>query len=165
MLGHLGQLRYVLQRLAQRGGGKRELTVDFQLGADGALALFLVRRRRVGSLLRRDVVGVLQFRPGRQAVRLDDAGIARLGLHAECLAHRACDDLQLLLVLVGKSDEHHEEAQHQPHQVGEGHEPAVPSAMCIAALLLGHWLLSGPPLPADQAGTGSPSSSRCFSGR
>ena len=56
--------------------------------------------RRGRSVLRLDLAGVLQPRPGRQTVDLDDAGIADRGLHAERLAHRAGDDLQLLLVLV-----------------------------------------------------------------
>ena len=69
--------------------------------------------------------GVLEPRPRRQAEYLDDAGIAHVVLHAEGVAHRAGDDLQLLLVLRGKRDQHHEEADQQAHQVRESHEPAV----------------------------------------
>jgi hypothetical protein len=45
---------------------------------------------------------VLELGPGRQALRLDHARIARL-LYAERIAHGTGDDLQLLLVLVGKA--------------------------------------------------------------
>src|SRR6478672_11589934 len=54
------------------------------------------------------------------------------------IAHRARDDLELVVVHRGKRDEHHKEAHHQAHQVGEGHEPAVPSSMRVATFLLGH---------------------------
>src|ERR1700722_16713105 len=109
--------------------------------------------------------GVLQLGPRRQTIGFDDSGIARLGLHAERVAHRARDDFELVFVHGGERDEHHEEAHHQTHEVGKGHEPTVASSMRIAAFFLGHRLFPGPPLPADQAGTGSPSSWRCFSGR
>ncbi len=138
VLGHLGQFRHVLQRLAQRGRGERKVAVDLDLRARRAVAVLLIRRRRVGGVLGLDVVDVLQPRAGRQAVGLDDTGVARLALHAECVAHGAGDDLQLVGVLRRERDEHHEEAHHQAHQVGEGHEPAVTATVSIAALLLGH---------------------------
>jgi hypothetical protein len=35
-----------------------------------------------------------------------------------------CDDFSFFRIL-GGGDEHHEEAHHQSHQIGKGHEPAV----------------------------------------
>ena len=75
--------------------------------------------------------GVFQLGPGRQAVDLDNARIAHIVLHAEGVAHRAGDDLKLLLVLIGKRDQHDEEADEKPHQIGEGDEPAVAAAVCF----------------------------------
>src|SRR5690606_41961807 len=41
----------------------------------------LFRSRRIGrGIFRRDVLDILQLRPGRQAVGLDDAGVAHSGL-------------------------------------------------------------------------------------
>ena len=99
------------------------------------LTLQIVRAGRVGGLLGIDLGDVLQRRLRRRAVLLDDAVVAHL-LHAEGLAHRAGDDLQLLLVLRGERDQHHEEAHHQRHKIGERHEPAVTSS--VAASLLRH---------------------------
>ena len=73
--------------------------------------------------------GVLQLRPARQAVDLDDAGIAGDGLRAERLAHGTGDDLQLLLILGRERDQHDEEADQEAHQVGKGDEPAVTAAV------------------------------------
>ncbi len=67
-------------------------------------------------------------RVGR-AEHFDDAGIAYVLLHAEGVAHGTGDDLELLLVLGGERDQHHEEADQQPHQIGEGDEPSVPAAV------------------------------------
>ncbi|MGY4352889.1 hypothetical protein ACVWXM_009382 [Bradyrhizobium sp. GM7.3] len=75
------------------------------------------------------MIDVLQPRAGRQPVGLDDAGIARFGLDTEGVAHGACDDLQLVGILGRERDEHHEEAHHQAHQIGEGHEPAVTASV------------------------------------
>jgi len=166
VLGDFGQFRHVLQRLPQRSGGQREFTIDRQAGAVCTAAIVLVRGRVGGGILRRNMIDVLQLRPRRQAVGFDDAGITHLGLHAERVAHRARDDLELVVVHGGEGDEHHEKAHHQAHEIGKGHKPAVPSPVCGAAFFLGHYLSfpdrRHPPL---HAGTGSPSSWRCFSGR
>ena len=77
--------------------------------------------------------GIFELRPCRQPVDLDNAGIAHIVLHAEGVAHRAGDDLELLLVLIGERHQHDEEADEQAHQVGEGNEPAVTAAVCFLA--------------------------------
>ena len=68
VFGDFGQFRHVLQRLAQRRRGQREFAVDLEAGARGGAALLFVRGRRIGGVLRRNVRGILQLRPGRQAV-------------------------------------------------------------------------------------------------
>ncbi len=129
VLGGFGQFRHVLQRLPQRRCRQRERLIVFEFGAILAVTVLFVRRRRRGCILGLDMGGVLQLRPRRQAVDLDDAGIAHIGLHAEGVAHRAGDDLQLLLVLIGEGDQHDEEADQEPHEVGKGDEPAVAAAV------------------------------------
>ena len=57
---------------------------------------------------------VLELGPGRQTQHLDHAGITHAVLHAESVAHRAGDDLQLGLILGGKSDQHDEEVTSRP---------------------------------------------------
>ena len=74
---------------------------------------------------------ILELRSRRQAIDLDDAGIAHVVLHAERVAHRTGNDLQLLLVLVGEGDQHDEEAHEQAHEIGEGDEPAVAATVCF----------------------------------
>ena len=134
VLRDLGELGHVLQRLAQRRGGEREGAVLLEARSVGAVAFVVVRRRVGGGFLRRDVGGILELGPRGQAGHLDDAGIAHVLLHAEGIAHGAGDDLQLLLVLVGEGDQHHEERNQQPHQIGERHEPAVTAAVpCFLA--------------------------------
>ena len=113
------------------------------------LRLLLVRARRRRGFLAVDLGGILQLRPRRQAVDLDDAGIADRGLHAEGLAHRAGDDLQLLLVLGGERDQHHEEGDQQAHQVGEGDEPAVTAAAVACCFL---FAMSRPPRVRRRSG-------------
>ena len=125
MLGRFSKLRHVLQCLAERGGGKREGLVVLQMGAVLALVVLFVGGRRRRSVFGIDMGGVLELRPGGQTVDLDHAGIAHVGLDAEGVAHRAGDDLQLLLVLVGERNQHDEEAHQEAHKVGEGDEPAV----------------------------------------
>src|SRR6201992_546829 len=120
----------------------------------------LIRGGRVGGVLRLDVGGILELRLGGKSIGFDDARIALLALHAECIAHRTGDDLELVVVHGGKCDEHDEEAHHQAHKVGEGHDPAVPPSMRVATFFLGHWARSGCGSTA-YAGTGSPSSWRC----
>ena len=60
---------------------------------------------------------------------LDDAGIADTVLNTEGIAHGAGDDLKLGLILGGKCHEHHEEADKQAHQIGEGDKPPVTTAV------------------------------------
>ena len=147
VLGNFSQFRQILQRLAQRCRGQRKFAVDLQVHALNAVAVLLVRGRGVRRFFGVDMRGVLQLGACRKPVGLNDPGIAGFSLHAERFPHRACDNFQLLRVLVGEGDEHHEEAHHQTHQVGEGHEPAMPSGMCVTALFLGHPMLPGTPLP------------------
>jgi hypothetical protein len=161
--GRFGKLGHVLQRLAERGGGEREGLVVLQMRAVLALVVLLIGGRRRRGVLGIDVGGVLELRPGGQSVDLDDAGIAHVGLHAEGVTHRAGDDLQLLLVLVGERNQHDEEAHQQAHEVGEGDEPAVAAGMRL--LTLCHDLCPGFVPARHQAGTGSGSCERCFSGR
>jgi hypothetical protein len=59
-------------------------------------------------------------------------------LGAKGIAHRARNDLELLIIHCGECDKHHKEAHHKAHKIRERDEPAVPSAMRIAALLFGH---------------------------
>ena len=119
----------------------------------------LVGGRRGRRILGRNWRGVLELRPGRQAGDFDDAGVAHAILHAEGIAHRAGDDLQLHLVLGRERDQHHEERDQQAHQVGEGHEPAVTAAVCPPRFLLRHavsnpfW--STPTLPSSRHRLGS----------
>src|SRR5215204_7497635 len=70
----------------------------------------------------------------RDAVLLDDAGVAALLVGAEGVAHRAGDELQLLLILGRVGRDHDEEAHQKRHQVGKGDEPAV-AAMSAFELL------------------------------
>ncbi len=140
LLRKLGDLRHVLHGLPQRRGGKREGAIVVEARAENALAAFLVGARRRRGIFRLDLGGILQPRPGRQAVDLDDAGITDRGLRAERLAHRARDDLQLLLVLVGERHQHDEERHHQAHEIGEGDEPAVTAAAVAVLFLSRHGL-------------------------
>ena len=93
VLGRLGDLRHLLQCLAQRGRGQREIAILLEAGAVRALLVMLVGRGVRGGVLRIDMRDVLEFRPRRQAHHFDDAGIAHLVLHAESIAHRAGDHL------------------------------------------------------------------------
>ena len=121
--------------------GKREGLIVLQVGAVFALIVLFVGGRRRGRVLRIDMGGILELRARRQSVDFDHAGIAHIGLHPESVAHRAGDDLQLLLVLVGERDQDDEEAHQEPHQIGEGHEPAVTAGMRL--FTLGHALRPG----------------------
>src|SRR6202041_1542493 len=158
--GGCGELWVGLQRLARRSRGERKSLIVLEMRADLAIVVVLVRGRRCGGILGLDVGCVLESRPGRQPVDLDDARIAHIVLHAEGVAHRAGDDLQFLLVLVGERHQHDEKAYQKTHEIGEGDEPTVAAAMSFLAPR--HGLCA--PSPA-QAGTGSGSSCRCFSGR
>ena len=129
VLGDLADLRHVLQRLPQRGGGQREVAVVVEFAAVGLLAAALVFGRIGGRLLGRDRRRVLELGPRREAGHFDDAGIADTILHAERVAHGAGDDLQLRGILGRERHQHHEEADQQRHQVGKGDEPPV-SAVC-----------------------------------
>src|SRR5262249_36344899 len=131
--GELGQLRHLLQRLPQRRGGERERAVLLEARAGGAIAVVGFGRRRRRRLFRRNVRGVLELGPGRQAGHLDDAGVAHVLLHAERVATGAGAVRRLLLVLVGEGDRHDEDRARRAHRVGEGAEPAVPAA--VAAFL------------------------------
>ena len=66
-------------------------------------------------------------------MNLHDARIADPILHAKSIAHRAGHDLQLHLVLRRERDQHDEERHQEAHQIGEGHEPAVPAMACFLA--------------------------------
>ena len=135
MLGGFGELGHVLQGLAQRCRGEREPAIAVELGAIGLLASTLVRPGRRGGLLGRNRSGAFELRTRGQPVDFDHAGIAHAILHTKGVAHRACDHLQLDLVLRGERHEHDEEAHEQAHEIGEGHEPAV-TAMCLFAFFL-----------------------------
>ena len=80
VLGQFGDFRHVLHRLAQRRGGERECAVFLQLRALELALADRVGPGVFGRVLGLDVRDVLQRRPGRQAVLLDDAGVA----HAVC---------------------------------------------------------------------------------
>jgi hypothetical protein len=96
VLGRLGEFRHVLEGLAERGRGKREGAVLLEPRAGRLLAIVLVALRRRRRLLGRNVLGLFELRPGRQARHLDDARITHGGLHAEGVAHRAGHDLELV---------------------------------------------------------------------
>jgi len=63
VLGSLGQLRHVLQGLAQRRRGQRESLVVFEMSAELAVMIVFVGRRSGGGVLGLDVLGVLEPRP------------------------------------------------------------------------------------------------------
>jgi hypothetical protein len=137
---------------------QRESLIVLELGAVFTVMIVLIGRGRRRGVCRLDMRGILELRPRRQSVDLDDAGIAHIVLYAEGVAHRAGDDLQLLLILIGERDQHHEEADQEAHEIGEGDKLAVAAAVCFLAPRHGLGLRA-------QAGTGSGSTSRCFSGR
>ena len=136
VLRQLGNVRHVLQSLPERGRREREAAVL------GCLAHLVGGGRidwpgMVGGLVGRHVLGVLQVRAHRNAVDLDDAGIAALLGGPEGVPHRAGHELQLLLVL-GRIGGHHDEEAHQErHQIREGDEPSV--AAMGSLFLAGHW--------------------------
>src|SRR6202041_341693 len=153
--GGCGELWVGLQRLARRSRGERKSLIVLEMRADLAIVVVLVRGRRCGGILGLDVGCVLESRPGRQPVDLDNARIAHIVLHAEGVAHRAGDDLQFLLVLVGERHQHDEEAYQETHEVGESDEPAVATAMSFLAPRHGYVLrrpVRPEPAPARRAG-------------
>ena len=120
------------------------------------------------SFRRIDMGGILESGTRRQAENFDDAGIAHAILHAKGVAHRTGDDLKFGLILGGKSDQHHEKADQQSHQIGEGDEPPVTAAVtCFLASR--HDIAPNRAAYAATASASSSSSSssvwRCFSGR
>ena len=95
---------------------------------------------------RHQVAGELE---ARVAVDLDHAGHDHLTLEAEGVAHRAGDDLELLVVRHRERDHQHEEADQKTHQIGEGDHPERRAGRRGA---VGH----APPLrPGRPAPTGS----------
>src|SRR5207253_9319708 len=78
VLRDFGKIGQIVERLPQRRGREREGAILAELGAHLAIMLALVRGRSVRGVLGTDALGVLEFRPGRQAVGLDDAGVAHL---------------------------------------------------------------------------------------
>ena len=61
-------------------------------------------------------------------------------MHAKCIAHGAGDDLHLALILAREGNQHHEERDEQPHQIGKGDEPAVTAGgVATSFFLFGHF--------------------------
>jgi hypothetical protein len=77
----------------------------------------------LGIVLVGDRSDVLDEFADRDALDLDHALLAAVRAHAESIAHRTGNDLQLLLVLDREGDDEHEETGEQRHQVAEGDHP------------------------------------------
>src|SRR5215212_9329947 len=88
----------------------------------------------IRSLRDVDMLDILEVRPRRRAVDLDDSREAALLENTERLRHRPGYHLELLLIHGRIGREHHEEGHQEAHQVREGDEPAVAAGMTLLAL-------------------------------